>query len=212
VKKSEIHRKLATATIEVHARLHRHDGFNAAAEGTIDRIRYCDLLVRLWGFHRGFEIKLNEAMRRCDVDFDVTARRRCSLIEEDLNALGIAPTAGWPICPRPAAFENRAQIFGSLYVIEGSTLGGAVIARALTPLVGDETPNTRRFFIGYGPRTGAMWAEFLNALDAAVTTPDDEAEAVRASNDTFSAFESWMSNWRGASQRSPAAHLPLANA
>jgi heme oxygenase len=203
VTNSEIHLKLRAATASIHARLHGHEGFAAAAAGTIDLTAYCDLLGRLLGFHRGFEILLSEAAPMYDFGLDISMRRRALLIEEDLNSLGIDPDviAALPLCTGVVPPDSPAQVLGSLYVVEGSTLGGLQIARALEPIVLPATSEGRRFFRGYGARHGAMWREFLKALDRCVDTPAETAEAIEAARATFLTFEDWMADWRGAIAR-----------
>lgn len=93
------------------------------------------------------------------------------LIEADLADLGLpAPP------PRPA--PEPADIFGTLYVLEGSVLGGQILRRRAAALgLGDQ----------YGARhlAGAVgnWMAFLAILDAA--DPFDADAAADAANATF---------------------------
>ena len=87
-------------------------------------------------------------------------------------------------------------MLGALYVIEGSTLGGIKIARALKGRIGDETGAGRSFFLGRGERHGAMWAEYLSQLETLSEDPAQAEEAIDASVATFEAFEAWMAGWK----------------
>ena len=84
---------------------------------------------------------------------------------------------------------------GALYVTEGSTLGGALVARALAKsgLPGDQL----RFFAAHEKANPAMWITFLARLDSLAADPwfVDAAEASAIA--TFSALEAWMKDWRG---------------
>jgi heme oxygenase (biliverdin-IX-beta and delta-forming) len=199
VRKSSIQEKLRTLTSPVHERLHQHEGFAAAAAGTIDLTDYRNLLARLWGFHVGFEVVLNEFVTRNGFDNDIWSRRRSPLIEADLAALGVSfvAIAGLPCCKRLGWPKSWSQVMGSLYVVEGSTLGGLQIARALKSVVGLDASEGRRFFLGYGARHAGMWQEFLNQLERCINGPADEIDAAAGATMTFLAFESWMADWRG---------------
>ena len=56
-------------------------------------------------------------------------RYRAPLILEDLARLGFP--AQPPLCLAMPSLRTHAQLLGALYVMEGSTLGGQVIARQL---------------------------------------------------------------------------------
>ncbi len=116
---------------------------------------------------------------------DWPRRRKAALIRADLASLGMAG----PADPRPPALAIRGAgaVFGTMYVLEGQTLGGAVLARraaglGLTRLAG------ARFLDAYGPERGAMWRGFLAALEAAELPPAGEREMEAAALATFAAF------------------------
>ena len=165
--KSDIRTRLRKSTAAVHERLHRHEGFAAVAAGTIDLIDYQRLLSRLWGFHHPFETTLGQVNRKQDIGVEFEARGRSRMLESDLVALGWdrASVARLPQCESLKAPENAAEFMGALYVVEGSTLGGVQLARALKSLVASESGEGRSFFLGYGDRHGAMWRSFLNRLE-----------------------------------------------
>ena len=84
--------------------------------------------------------------------------------------------------------RTHAQLLGALYVMEGSTLGGQVIARQLDKagIAG------RTFFAGRAERTGPLWKQFsqLLAEDAAGTTAPDAV--VASAVHTFQSLAAWL--------------------
>jgi heme oxygenase len=189
--------RLRAATAGAHERMHAHRGFAAAAAGAISIADYRWLLRRLHGFHRAFEIALAE---RVGAEF-VGARARAHLIAADLEALGLdaGEIARLPLCDALSTPRDKAEALGALYVVEGSTLGGVQIARALQGVVGGSDGRGRLFYLGYGERHGAMWRAFLEELEALAERRADADAAVRAAVDTFEQFERWMRDWRYAS-------------
>jgi heme oxygenase len=188
--------RLKTATNETHERMHAHPGFAAAAAGTIDSEAYRDLLARLYGFHAAFEDRMREAPAAFAKAVELPARARAGLIVEDLLALGAARETidTLPRCDDIPLLHGKGDRLGALYVVEGSTLGGAFIAKALA----GSAANARRFFSGHGAGHGRLWRNLVKALDGLDDIPDEADRAERAALSTFAAFERWMIDWEGA--------------
>ncbi len=103
-------------------------------------------------------------------DWELAAPRgRAALIERDLQALG-APEGAAPTSLLDLGFlVTPSAAWGSLYVLEGSTLGGQVISKALRQAPWAPAGGLA-YFNPYGKRTGEMWAGFRSALEAAAPT------------------------------------------
>jgi len=188
--------RLKQVTLEAHERLHGHDGFGAAASGAITAADYRDLLARLYGFHAAFDARMAEAPPALARALDLAERGRARLIAADLTGLGVQPTrlAALPLCKDLAPMQSPGDYLGALYVVEGSTLGGQLIARALEPIVGEN----RRFFLGHGGEHSRLWRSFVARLDRLDAEPAEAADAERSALAAFAVFERWMSRWRGA--------------
>ena len=90
---------------------------------------YTDLLVRLRGFHAVFETSASPLIADPSL-FD--PRRKLQLLDADLDYLGVASPLPEETTPVLEPWISTAEAaMGSLYVLEGSTLGGRVIARFL---------------------------------------------------------------------------------
>jgi heme oxygenase len=180
--------KLRAATAAAHERLHRHPGLAAAATGAIDIDGYRGLLARLYGFHCAVdETPLVSPWTR------QTPRSR--LIERDLEALGVARHR-WEVLPRCAALPplaTEAQALGALYVVEGSALGGAAIARAVAPLLAPFDGGSR-FFSGDDEK-GRGWPALLAHIETLDREPPCARAAIESAVATFASFEEWMAGW-----------------
>jgi heme oxygenase len=135
-------------------------------------------------------------------ELDLAERGRAALIAEDLLGLGASPSriAALPVCDDVAAMQSAGDYLGALYVAEGSTLGGQLIARALAHM-----GENRRFFLGHGGEHSRLWRSFVARLDRLDAEPAQAADAERSALAAFAAFERWMSHWRGAYSATPAA-------
>lgn len=180
---------LRDATRQVHERLHVHPRLKPLADGSVDRSGYADALARLYGFHAAAEAAFAGAAHLTSLD--MTARCKAALLRSDLAALGFecAQIDALPLCRDLPLVETEAVLLGCAYVVEGSTLGGRALARAVAPLLGDGLAG-RRFLLGYGDGHGAMWREFVNALEMVTSTR--YGELTEAALATFAAFECWM--------------------
>jgi len=90
-------------------------------------------------------------------------RKKLPLIEKDLASLSLESTPS----AHDLEFTSANEALGALYVIEGSTLGGNVIAKQLSKTEGFDGV-TFNFFGCYQENTGPMWKNFKEVLDAEV--------------------------------------------
>jgi heme oxygenase len=193
----DLRSRLRHATREAHERLHLHRGFAAAAAGRLGASAYRDLLARLYGFHRRFEAGFAEAPAEMADAIELRARARSEALARDLESLGSAShVETLPLCEAVPSLETEPQWLGALYVTEGSTLGGAAIARALA--ASGFKSDQRHFFEAYGDRRSQMWRSFLARLERHAGDEAAAREAQSAAQSAFDAFETWMRDWRSA--------------
>lgn len=107
-------------------------------------------------------------------------RSRRAFLRADLQALGIAPPPAAPVPPVP----GEAAAWGSIYVVEGSALGGQFISRSLAK-AGVPSTQGSAYFHGWGEATGAMWREVRGLLESELDSPAAIAQACDAARATF---------------------------
>lgn len=148
---------------------------------------YAAVLKTMYGFHTPLEALIAKHITPALLP-DVAQRRRSALALHDLAALG---ETGTPVpCDALPAIETAADAFGVLYVLEGSALGGKYIANMLAKNTALALPaNALRFFQGYGPQTGALWATLLSTVDGQSANGD---AVVKAAAETFVRLKQWM--------------------
>lgn len=105
---------------------------------------------------------------------DWTDRRRSELLAADMAELGLEMPS-----PLPAPdLRSPASLWGTVYVLEGSKLGGAMLARSVPASL------PSRYLTPQGEKGGMKI--FMDRLDAAEI--EDEAEAIEAARAAFSLF------------------------
>ena len=177
--------RLRAVTRPAHDRL---EGALGLLDERLDRDAYKQVLERFHGFWRGWEPQVAALLQ--DQPF-LDPRRRLHLLEADLAVLGSSACAvdALPACPLPL-LHGAAEALGSLYVMEGSTLGGRVIQRNVERCLGFDGRFGCSYFAGYGANTGMMWRSFLARLDEAPAT-DAERIATGAAA-TFERLAYWL--------------------
>jgi len=157
-----------------------HQGLNAA--------EYIQCLQRIYGMVTAWEERVAEIGPEW-LQPSLLARQRRPLLELDLAWFGVAEKEdGRPMLPE---MNNLPSLLGTMYVMEGSTLGGQLIARHVELALHLSEGQGSSYFRGHGSQTGPMWKEFCEMLKLRI--PDEQTDAVVVSAKAmFSTFGMWM--------------------
>lgn len=146
------------------------------------RADYISLLGGLAELHIGFEGHLLSPIwdrEWAAVGVDISGHSRAGLLLADLHELD-APTAG---CAGITALPTFGHALGCLYVLEGSALGGRVVAGMVRTAIG-EVPST--FLRGQG--RGHLWPAVREALRRFAEQDGDCDAVVAGAISTFVVF------------------------
>ncbi len=148
---------------------------------------YRNLLVKFYAFYKTYETKMRDAMGENSIDFNYEERLNTPKLLADLENLGLTESEISDIKDFGdlPALDSQEKIFGSLYVIEGSTLGGQYISRHLKEKFGLDETGGIAFFSGYGKETGKMWKAFRKAITDFAETSEDHEAIIKSANATF---------------------------
>lgn len=187
--------RLRHATHDQHAQIEANPRFARLMAPDLTRDEYRVLLARLFGHHAPAEAALGAAAQLLPAALGLPRRlRRTGLLAADLVALGMAAPriAGLPRC-QDHAIRSAAEAWGLLYVLEGATLGGQVIARHLALTLGLGPQDGAGALVPHGAETGALWRGFKQALDEAAEDPDFDSEAtIEAARRAFGTLDAWV--------------------
>jgi heme oxygenase len=186
-----IFERLKEGTRQLHLNAEQRMGLNVPM--TLGRYRR--LIAALYGFYAPLEQRLFAAEGLMQVVPDIESRRKTPWLITDLTVLGhdAADLGGFPSCNLIPATRDISRILGTLYVVEGATLGGGLIG----PLINRQlhiTPSTGgRFFLNYGEKRVSMWQLFKNNVSDDLERPGSQETLLTAACDTFAAFDTWLS-------------------
>ncbi|TDT43502.1 heme oxygenase [Halospina denitrificans] len=149
----------------------------------------------LSGFH-GFYLPLEQALLRLDWEgtgIDLNERLKAPLIRTDLEACG-ADADSVPQCPTLPPCSSLAEGFGCLYVMEGATLGGAMIHRELSTRFEDWLSGKDHYYQCYGENRGSMWRQFRQAVDGfgEGCSSADQDRVIHSARATFRELQRWL--------------------
>ena len=142
-------RELKAATAAQHERLERRVDIVARVRS---RDAYRELLERFYGFYRPLEARLEP--------FALPVTPKLPLLVTDLAELGADPER-LPLARRVPAVGSLREALGVSYVLEGATLGGAVIAK----LARAELGVGAAFFGAYGRDVARRWRAFGTVVE-----------------------------------------------
>lgn len=194
---------LRRATHAAHARLNQHSLLTGITRPGYSLDDYRRVLVAYFHFYRAIEASIDEALSRIGLAFDYQARRKLPWLVADLAHFGIDPEApsvspAWP--PRGPENLDVGGLFGVLYTIEGSSLGGRVIYRHLSAHLGLTADAGARFFFGYGEVVDVLWQQFNAEMERQLADPGVRLRAGVAAGETFALMErvldDYAGNWR----------------
>jgi len=191
-----------SATLDVMAKLKAHTAQHHRQveklmpffEATFSVEEYVRILGIFLGFWEPLEQRLTAIADWQTVGVDVSGRCRANRLRGDLCALGVSEP-NIESLPRSQSLPALANVYnglGCLYVLEGSTLGGQLIARELTRRFGIDEDSGSSFFHSYGSNVGEAWKAFSSAVNTHVNDPAKTNAALTSAEATFVSLEGWV--------------------
>lgn len=168
-------KRLKAATTEAHEVV---DNTVMSAQPFASRANYERFLRFQYRLHRHVE-PLYAAAAFQPLLPELADRSRLDALEQDFADLGLTPPAAEEGPERPLA-----EALGWLYVVEGSNMGAAFLAKDAAK-IGFSSEFGARHLAGHAEGRGLHWRRFTAGLDAVELAPDQEREAEAAATAAF---------------------------
>jgi heme oxygenase (biliverdin-IX-beta and delta-forming) len=182
---------LREETSAYHERIERSPLFRGLLSPTIAPRFYAAALGINYGFYAPLEARLLFAADWSALGFDLNVRLKTPLIEADLACFGLEGELlrALPACAHLPRLPDLPAALGCLYVLEGATLCGQLIARQLTQNLKFAPDHGTAFFSSYRTQVRPMWQQFAELIEY---YGSDQSDAViAAASATYAALEIW---------------------
>lgn len=186
--------RLKTETRPYHDAIEAVAFSNKIMDGSLTLEEYKLLIRNNYLLHFVLEQELNNNAEFTAIEgLEWDKRQKLALLKQDVEALGLNIAE---IEKEATAFKlnNGAEALGAFYVLEGSTLGGAMIARHLAKNPNLTQVEEYRFYGCYGDLVGPRWKAFQQALIAYSTSAEIEDAMVQSACKTFEYFTGIFKN------------------
>ncbi|MGM0481905.1 MAG: biliverdin-producing heme oxygenase [Pseudomonadota bacterium] len=191
--------QLREQTRPAHAALEAQALLQRLLSSQLTEREYGQLLQSMLAFYQSLESELipaTAALLARHPDPDYRYLPRAPLLANDCRALGFdsRDVNHSPVSPRLDG--SGVYLLGVLYVIEGSSQGGRLIARHLDHTLGIKQNSGASFFNIH--RWDNSWTAFRQWLsrDLAYHYQDDIKKMIKGANTTFSTLHSHLDQWQ----------------
>ena len=183
--------RLRSATRSAHASIETVPALHRLLEPELDAADYLMTLRKLHAFHAAFEPGLASRLLGFTRAAVLLDGRNLRALQADLAWFGASPLR---CSPSPMTLPCAVAGLGALYVMEGSNLGGRIIARHVSRSLGVSPFAGGAFYGGLtAEQAGLRWQKLKEVLRLEI----DQAQlawepAAAAALQTFGALEQWM--------------------
>lgn len=186
--------RLREETAPYHMQTEQNPYATAITDGTITLTQYKNYLEKFYGFVRPVEARLAQHADWEVYNFDYETTQKTSLLEKDLQSLGLSrqEIEALPECPDLPEQGIFTQAAGVMYVLEGSILGGQMIIRMLNRALGVQSETNGHYFNSYGDKVRERWKSFQQLLMETADSTTREDQIIEAAKETFRKLDHWF--------------------
>ena len=155
---------------------------------------YLKLLKAFFGYYSNIEKTfLQFESGFASLGVNLKERLKINLLISDLKHFHVSDEEiqKLPLATNLPSMNNIHEAMGVLYVLEGSTMGGQIIAKQLVKsnVITNEL-NGGHFFKPYGASTMPMWLSFKDSLNK--LSEDKNDDVLNKARETFNTMEEWL--------------------
>lgn len=188
-----MHARLRAQTHFAHKSLDQCEALVSLLSPNLNIDTYARLLCAMQVWFSEAET-LTQAIKHENIELQ-HIKDKGALLSEDINALNynLIKTNTTNANTTPAllsSINNKFAVLGLLYVVEGSTLGGMVIAPKVQRALARE--DVTSFYECYDEQKLAFFNKTMLAIKSAVTSEKEAEEVVAGALDSFASLQHWI--------------------
>jgi heme oxygenase (biliverdin-IX-beta and delta-forming) len=185
--------QLRSKTANSHQLIEQNNASQLLMSQGVTIAQYAHYLKSLYRFVYGFEKMVFPLLTHYEL-LQLEDRKKSHLIQADLAMMN--DTIGQTYLNDElfsAHYQTVPAALGGMYVLEGSTLGGQIINKHLSKILGSAIDGKTSYLMAYAGETGSMWKNFLQLLCAAGEITSNEDEIIDSAVNTFSLLNNCLS-------------------
>jgi heme oxygenase len=179
--------ELKTQTWPIHQELEKISLLKKLMREEIDLQEYKKLLCIFYGFIYPYENKI-----KMTNSYLLTNREKSPLLRADLATFEQLNLEELSFCEVTTSLNLEAEIYGYLYVMEGATLGGQVITKALKANNKLSPQISTHYFNAYDQETRRNWGDFSLDLCEKNVTNTQKNQVITTAIEIFTALFYWL--------------------
>lgn len=179
--------RLKAETAELHRETEQVSHGDKIMSGRLTPVEYTEIIEKNYIMHALVEKALAAYTPLQEIaGLDVNKRYKTESLISDMNLLGQT----LPALPAiDITIDSVEEALGMMYVLEGATLGGAYILKALLRTESMSAVTTYNYYAVYGDLIGPNWKTFQQVLLNTITTKEQEDKTIAAAAKTFELFK-----------------------
>jgi len=190
----QLQSRLRDATHPQHVAINHHPLIEGLTRADFPMGNYVALLRSYAALYQTLEPAIDRWLASVEPSFSYLERHKLPWLLEDLAYFAASPSTSLQM--QSPEIKGWGALVGTLYAIEGSTLGGQVISRSLSTHHGLEKQTGARFFNGYEETTRPMWDAFLAFAVTVVRDRQTLDEALHSAQACFAMFQQALDDAR----------------
>jgi len=154
---------------------------------------YVRLIELFYGYYEPLEQQIANIPNLSQFIPDLELRTKVPRLVQDLRYWGHweREEQRLPRCTTLPMIRDRLDALGCMYVTEGATLGGRILADKIRDELGITATTGAAFWVGYGSNTNSMWDEFGRLMSVVPQSSDDQSRIIASAQATFRTMRMW---------------------
>jgi heme oxygenase (biliverdin-IX-beta and delta-forming) len=187
--------QLRSKTANSHQLIEQNNVSQLLMSQDVTITQYSQYLSSMYSFVYGFEKMVFPLLKYYEL-LQLDDRRKSHLIQTDLAMLNYKVAEHYVNDELFSThYKTTTAALGGMYVLEGSTLGGQIISRHLSKVLGNSVVGKTTYLTAYAGQTGSMWKIFLQLLCETAVASGNEDEIIESAVNTFSLLNNCLSKY-----------------
>lgn len=185
----QIMQRLKTETKNLHDMVEALAHSDKIMNGLLTSNQYAELIIKNYFLHAQMEKEIEAVLSDEQLSrFNWETRAKMRFLLADLEELNLRPAVEQAFPELHFGINNFHEALGAMYVLEGATLGGAIIRKELSKNPTIAARSSFHYYGCYGSEIGKLWKEFAHLTESSVQSMEQEELVLNTAKRAFGFF------------------------